>query len=451
MSSDGQFLITTSLLCFVIYYLLSLIYHKSQVPILVATFIFTNMVSRTSMFRSIVESAQQALKKPINDVPKSSGTNYEKFLVLNNVQKKEILSAVESLKNYEINSKAVNERRRDLFKLMSSKQQRACNQVGYSDKLKKIDSAISANYKFINDVANYTIDKYGISTKDLELLEGTKKNKSVTSSSNYRVIEALGHYTRDWQPGNVGLELLPIYEYISLQLAAIIPTESQKETCLVFPGSGLGRLAHAFAGWEFESIHSIEFSGLMNAFVDFNYATHSKKGSYTLYPYIHTCSDFYSTESQLRTFEFEPLGSKPKNLHLYQGDFRNFEIPNRNSYKNIVVVTAFFIDTAENLMDYLDKIEKLVLPNGKVERGYWINVGPLKYGSAAQVELNADELKELRNNLGWKDYNSVYTIYDKLSLGNKSGLVGYLTDKESMWQGYYGLNMFTSERKENKY
>lgn len=88
MSSDGQFLITTSLLCFVIYYLLSLIYHKSQVPILVATFIFTNMVSRTSMFRSIVESAQQALKKPINDVPKSSGTNYEKFLALNNVQKK---------------------------------------------------------------------------------------------------------------------------------------------------------------------------------------------------------------------------------------------------------------------------------------------------------------------------------------------------------------------------
>lgn len=35
-------------------------------------------------------------------------------------KRKEILSAVESLKNYEINSKAVNERRRDLFKLMSS-------------------------------------------------------------------------------------------------------------------------------------------------------------------------------------------------------------------------------------------------------------------------------------------------------------------------------------------
>lgn len=450
MSSDGQFIITTGLLCFVIYYLLSLIYHKSQVPILVSTFIFTNMVSRTSMFRSIVESAQKAIKKPIGgDIPKSSGTNYEKFTALNKIHKKEILSAVESLKNYQVNSKLVNDRRRDLFKLMSSKQQKICNQVGYSDKLKKVDSAIAENYKFINDVANYTIEKYGISTEDFELL-GELRKKSITSSSNYRVIEALGHYTRDWQPNNIGLELLPIYEYISLQLSAIIPMESQKETCLVFPGSGLGRLAHEFAGWGYGSVHSIEFSGLMNAFVDFNYSVPSRD-AYTLFPYIHTCSDFYSTESQLRTFEFKPLGSKPENLHLHQEDFRNFDIPNRDSYKNIVVVTAFFIDTAENLMEYLDKIEKLVSPNGKVQRGYWINVGPLKYGSAAQVELNADELKEVRQCLGWKDYNSTYTIYDKLSLGNQTGLVGYLTDEESMWQGYYGLNMFASERKENKY
>ncbi|RCK64112.1 hypothetical protein Cantr_10530 [Candida viswanathii] len=407
------------------------------------------MVSRTSMFRSIVESAQLALKKPVQDVPRAAGSNYDRFKALSSVQKKEVLSAVESLKNYETNSKAVNGRRKDLFRLMSSAQQKACNLVGYADKLKKIDAAISANYKFINDVANYTVDKYGISALDFELLDESKK-KSTTSSSNYRVIEALGHYTRDWHPDNVGLELLPIYEYIALQLSALIPYESQKETCVVFPGSGLGRLAHEFAGWGFLSVHSIEFSGLMNAFVDYNYAGHRKE-EYVIHPYVHTCSDFYSTESQLRTFEIKPLGSQPKNLHLYQGDFRDFEIPDRDSYKNIVVVTAFFIDTAENLMDYLDKIQKLVMPNGKVQRGYWVNVGPLKYGSAAQVELNADELKQIRHNLGWKDYNSVYTIYDKLSLGNETGLVGYLTDKESMWQGYYGLNMFACERKENKY
>ena len=153
----------------------------------------------------------------------------------------------------------------------------------------------------------------------------------------------------------------------------------------------------------------------------------------------------------MRTFEFKPLGEIPETLHIHNQDFRHFKIPNRDSYKNIVVVTAFFIDTAENLLDYLDVIKNLTLPSGNIERGYWINVGPLKYGTAAQVELNADELKDLRKNLGWKDYNSVYTIYDKLSAGDKTGLVGYLTDKESMWQGYYGLNMFASGREENKF
>ncbi|EMG49575.1 hypothetical protein G210_5620 [Candida maltosa Xu316] len=409
------------------------------------------MVSRTSMFRSIVESAQSALKQPIKDIPKTHGSNYDTFKALNNVQKREILSAVQSLKNYETNSKVTNQRRRDLFKLMTSKQQKICKDVGYLDKLSKIDNAITANQKFTNDVANYTISKYGLSESDFEILDNDKKNRSTTSASNYRVIEALGHYTRDWQSNTiVGPELLPVFEYIAAQLSALIPYEAKKDTCLVFPGSGLGRLAHIFSDYGYGAIHSIEFSGLMNAFVDFNYSKPTQ--SYTFYPYIHTCSDFYNTESQLRTFEFEPLGSKPDSLYLHQSDFRDFKIPDRDKkYENVVVVTAFFIDTAENLIEYLDVIEKLTKPSGSVQRGYWINVGPLKYGSAAQVELNADELKDVRAKLGWKDYSSVYSIYDKLSLGNDTGLVGYLTDKESMWQGYYGLNMFASGRKENKF
>lgn len=407
------------------------------------------MISRTSMFRSILENAQLALKQQITNIPKSAGTNYQNFVNLNDVQKREILTAIQSLKNYETSSKAQNDRRRKLFQRMSYKQQKACKDIGYLKKLDKIDNAISANYKFVNDVADHAIAKYGISLKDFDLLNSEKKNASTTSASNYRVIEALGHYTRDWHPENIGLELLPIYEYVALQLSALIPYDAKKDTCLVFPGSGLGRLAHAFAKWDFGAVHSIEYSGLMNAFVDFNYTKSDK--NYTLYPYVHTCSDFYSTESQLRTFEFKPLGEIPETLHIHNQDFRHFKIPNRDSYKNIVVVTAFFIDTAENLLDYLDVIKNLTLPSGNIERGYWINVGPLKYGTAAQVELNADELKDLRKNLGWKDYNSVYTIYDKLSAGDKTGLVGYLTDKESMWQGYYGLNMFASGREENKF
>ncbi|KAI5951243.1 hypothetical protein KGF54_004317 [Candida jiufengensis] len=410
------------------------------------------MVSRTSMFRSIVESAHNSLKgknSVLKNIPTTTTTNSKKFENLNKGAKIEILSAIKSLKSYEINSKSVNDRRRDLFKKLNYTQQTVAEKTGYINKLNSIDTAIGNNQKFVDEIANYAISNYGITKTDFDSLENDLKSNS--SGSNYRVIEALGHYTRDWTPGSLSLELLPIFEYIASQLEILIDYRQKKDTVLIFPGSGLGRLAYEFAKWDYGAVYSIENSGLMNLFVDYNYSKDTTK-SHIIQPYIHTNSDFYSTESQFRSVEYKPIGesNKPKNLHIVNEDFTTFEIPNRDQFKNVVVVSVFFLDTAENLITYLDTIEKLSKPSGKVERGYWINAGPLKYGSAAQVELNADELKLARKELGWVDAQDVYTIYDPLALGNKTGLVGYLTDKESMWQGYYGLNLFTTSRKENK-
>ncbi|CAK9436107.1 uncharacterized protein LODBEIA_P06650 [Lodderomyces beijingensis] len=422
------------------------------------------MISRSRAFQSLASRALVYLKNrsataaAFSTVPSvsSGGDNSKSFHALSESQKIEILSAVKSLKNYKRSSTEVNERRRKLFGLLNSKQQKLAKDAGYLEKLDSIDDGIASNYKLINDAADYTVKKYGISQDDFNLLEKQEK-PSTASGSNYRVIEALGHYTRDWTPGHVGLELLPVFEYVASQLELLIEYQQKKDTALVFPGSGLGRLAYEFSKGGYGAVFAIESSGLMNSLVDFNYSelpptTQKENQAYTIYPHIHTNSDFYNTQSQLRTFEYKPVGSshKPDALVNVNGDFLNFEIPARKKYKNIVVVSVFFLDTAENLIAYLDKISELSTPGDGVERGYWINAGPLKYGSAAQVELNADELAFVRDNMGWVTASSVYSVYDPLSLGNKTGLVGYLTDKESMWQGYYGLNLFTSSRKENK-
>ncbi|CCG20919.1 hypothetical protein CORT_0A05310 [Candida orthopsilosis Co 90-125] len=437
---------------FSLYYVLSLIYPKSQLPILITTFVFTNMVSRTSLFKSLTHSASRSIKSGIPslaNLPTSSGANYSKFQSLNKDQKIEVLSAIKSLKSYQFHAQDVNERRKSLFTHLASKQQSVAKDVGYWKKLELIDKAIEKNQNFVDAVGDFTIEKYGVSLKDFDLIENAKG--SIASGNNFRVIEALGHYTRDWTTGSLSPELRPIFDYVASQLELAINFKQKHDTVLVFPGSGLGRLAYEFSKWDYGAVYSIENSGLMNSFVGYNYGRQTKK-SHTIYPYIHTSSDYYNTESQLRTFEYEPIGevNKPKNLHIVNEDFTKFEIPNRDKYKNVVVVSVFFLDTAENLFTYLETIEKLAKPSGNVERGYWINAGPLKYGSAAQVEFNADELKEARKALGWVDEQEVYTIWDPLSVGNKTGLVGYLTDKESMWQGYYGLNLFTTSRKENK-
>lgn len=218
----------------------------------------------------------------------------------------------------------------------------------------------------------------------------------------------------------------------------------------------MGRIAHNIAnlgketGSQFASVHAVEYSGLMSMCNSYIYSGSDKallpsSLAAEIFPYIHTSSNFVQSSSQFRTSQISCLVDKPDNLHLNIDDFRYFSISDSSKYENVVVLSVFFVDTAENLIEYLDTIKDLT-SNKNVKNGYWINIGPLKYGSAAQVELTAEELAKVRLAMGWKDLHYANSIENE----KDDGLVGYITDKKSMWQGYYGLSMWTSARKENK-
>ncbi|KAG0303833.1 hypothetical protein BGZ97_001728, partial [Linnemannia gamsii] len=66
------------------------------------------------------------------------------------------------------------------------------------------------------------------------------------------------------------------------------------------------------------------------------------------------------------------------------------------------VVTCFFIDTAKNIVDYLETIYK-ILKKG----GVWINAGPLLWHfentpNEISVELSLEEVIELAKTIGFK-------------------------------------------------
>ncbi|MCG8711237.1 hypothetical protein JHU04_004639, partial [Brenneria sp. 4F2] len=69
---------------------------------------------------------------------------------------------------------------------------------------------------------------------------------------------------------------------------------------------------------------------------------------------------------------------------------------------------------------------------------HWINAGPLKYGTRPLVQLNAVELRNLRNMRGWQDLQESYET------DHTRSLTGYLTDYGSLFQCYYGLLKFHS-------
>lgn len=436
-TSDRLLLLSAFALAVSIYIVLQKLNPQSQVPLLVAVFVGTNMISRTQIFQNSVRRAAQ--RRLLWLAPKTGNDlGNSKFQELAEPSRTELLSAIRSLANYASNSRASNERRRKLYRMMSWRQQKLCDDAGYSQKLRKIDLFVDKNQDFLGGVVEAAKAEYGLSYRDAAQL----KDVLNTSSSNYRVVEALGHFVRDWTTTD---EIAPLLSYITAQLDTVIPQEEAANTVVVFPGSGLGRLAHEVAKHrDYGAVHAIEFSGLMHTCHQYMYTAEEK----TIYPYVHTCSNFVHTLSQFRGVPI--LGAeKPGNLTLSLDDFRYFSVPDREKYSNVVVVSAFFVDTAENLIDYFDVINQLTAPSSRspVQNGYWINVGPLKYGSAAQVELNADEIAHIRRKTGWKDIHSINTIEKPI---NGQDTVGYITDKESLWQGFYGLAMWTSAQAGNK-
>ncbi|ODV77440.1 N2227-domain-containing protein [Suhomyces tanzawaensis NRRL Y-17324] len=422
------------------------------------------MASRTNTFRSLIPKVSKLFDQVTGttlatSLPKLNGVGYENFARLSENAQIELLQAVKSLQNYAESAKSTNERRKRLFRMMSWRQQKICEDVGYLKKLKRIDQYIQSNQKFLNGIADHAVRSYGLSFHDFAMLKSASSTNQ-TSTSNYRVIESLSHYIRDWSVQG-DQETKPMMDYIIANLNTVIPASERHKTCVIVPGSGLGKIAHAIATMgdgsdSFGSVHAVEYSGLMHLCNKFVYSgstelVASSPGSYDIYPGIHTCSNYYTTDSQFRSTKLEPFKNQPSNLSIHLDDFRYFEAPDLKNWDNVVVVTAFFVDTAENLIDYFDKILALTTPNKRsnsIKNGYWINVGPLKYGTAAQAELNADEIKHVRKAMGWKDKSSVNSLTDPNAY-TTDGLVGYVTDKESMWQGYYGLSMWASERKEN--
>lgn len=429
-----------------IYLILDVVSHRSSpVPLLVSVLIASNMLFRTAIFRQLVRSSQLALaRKPwmllwkLQSPLKISG--YSAFEVLPSSSQWELLLAIKSLEDYCTNSRKINDRRRSLFRLMSWRQQKLCDEAGYSQKLRRIDAGISQNQIVFTAIADVAKRKYGLSYRELNFSSHNYASKT-TSSSNYRVVESMGHFLRDWVDS---VETAHIVDYVSSQLDAVIPAGQVEETCIIVPGSGLGRVAHEIANHKpYGAVYAVEFSGLMHCCNQFVYEK-SDKESHTLVPYVNSTSNFLTADAQFREVTFTTGVAKPGNLHLHLDDFCSFEVPGDRNFQNVVVVSVFFIDTAENILEYFDRINQLCAPSrhSRTKNGFWINAGPLKYGSAAQAELNGEEIAHIRKQMGWIDVETDITL-------DNNNLFPYITDRQSLWQGFYGILKWCNAHRDN--
>lgn len=328
--------------------------------------------------------------------------------------------------------------------------------LNYFSKIQDVNVSLQNNYKVIELVIRYVLEQlvrsnasnvnksvkdqlkatcsefgYTIGEGNEVLQNSDNLVVAMLESNQYRVSEAISHLCRDWSP-SFKCEREPLNEFFKERISSLDVSKDEKVLILV-PGAGVGQLSHFLAtNFPMYGVDSIEWSALM--YVCGKFALGYGK-DVQLSPFALRYSGQLDTQKQVRKVGVQLSEVKSSsNLRFHWGDFCEF-VPTEEHYSTIVVCTEFFIDTAEDLFEYFETIEKF---KTRCDNLHWINAGPLKYGTRPLVQLSAEELNKLRQIRGWKDmHESHLTDYD-------SPLIGYLTDYGSLFQCYYGALKFHS-------
>jgi carnosine N-methyltransferase len=179
--------------------------------------------------------------------------------------------------------------------------------------------------------------------------------------------------------------------------------EKGKLISVLIPGAGLGRLLFEFckAGYKAQGN---EFSYFMLLASNFILNCTTQPEEFEIQPLIHTFSNVFWHDAPFKTIKIPDELMSVDNPHgemsMVAGEF--VEVYQKQLAAWDGVVTCFFIDTANNIIDYIETIYKILKPGG-----LWINFGPLLYHytdneAECSIELSWDEVKHIILNLGFE-------------------------------------------------
>ncbi|XP_073280550.1 carnosine N-methyltransferase-like [Primulina huaijiensis] len=232
------------------------------------------------------------------------------------------------------------------------------------------------------------------------------------------------------------------YKPILKELQRLFPHRSKESppTCLV-PGAGLGRLALEISCLGFIS-QGNEFSYYMMICSSFILNQSQVADEWRIYPWIHSNCNSFSDDDQLRPVsipDIHPASSGiTEGFSMCGGDF--VEVYNDPSQVGVwdAVVTCFFLDTAHNILEYIEIISR-ILKDG----GVWINLGPLLYHFADTY----NQEDEMSIELSLKDVKRVSCHYGFEIQKESMVETTYTTNPRSMMQNHYNAAFWTMHKK----
>ena len=261
----------------------------------------------------------------------------------------------------------------------------------YKTRIKRLEEAMDSNQGFLSEIAKkYEPDPSYLKNFNQKEIDEISYNESGTL--NYAVFQ---YISRDWtfeRKKEREIHYTPIIDAVK----KYVPPKSK----ILIPGAALLRLGYELAKLDY-NIDANDFNFMNVIFCDY-FFNYSKMNQFTFQPLIRSFSNYLSEDAVFRKFSFPDeninLEGKGK-IKLQGGDFTKL-YNDKEVYD--CVITCFFIDTAKNVLEYIDIIEK-VLKKG----GIWINFGPLSYHwvgypDIPTIELPYDKLKEVIINYGFE-------------------------------------------------
>ncbi|KAF4547539.1 N2227-like protein [Elsinoe fawcettii] len=321
-----------------------------------------------------------------------------------------------------------------------------------------VDDAIDKNAEIAEAVLAVGLETYGIDPRSSEW-----KGKATPGDMD-KVRSTIRQLYRDWSQDAADERNVSFHPMLSAlnNHCASITSSKRGDVNVLVPGAGLGRLVVdvCAAGYAVEG-NEISYHQLLVSNWILNNV--SEPQSHEFYPWALSFSNHLSRDNQLQKVMIPDVAAgshlqesavlAASELHPFQrlsmssGDFCVLykEEEYRESFD--AVLTCFFIDTAPNLISYIDTVRSCLKPGGA-----WINMGPLLWhfdggrqteknkqpsprsadedlgiGEAGSFELTDDEVLSLLQKYGFR-----ISHHD-----NKSHHTGYIQNPQSMLQNIY--------------
>ncbi|KAJ5126640.1 hypothetical protein N7448_007419 [Penicillium atrosanguineum] len=345
-------------------------------------------------------------------------------------------------------------RRRQAFYSLPSEHWQMLSEPPFSilDNLNEVDDAIDTNAELADKILDGGLESFGLAaTPDKE--DPTQNwHGTATASDVNKAHSTIRQFYRDWSAeGRVEREVCydPVLQDLRTEFQA--RRDASEEIKVLIPGAGLGRLVFdvCLAGFSAEG-NEISYHQLLASSWVLNHTEGPQ--SHTLHPFALHFSNLKTRAQQLRSVQIPDVhpgtaigeamqaNRSVGSMSMSTGDFVVVynEPSNRQTFD--AVATVFFIDTAPNLIRYIEAIHHCLK-----EDGLWINVGPLLWhfedshprrdaegdttgiGEPGNVELTEEEVLTLVERMGFRIE----------ARPDDRRPCGYIQDGDSMLQNIY--------------